>query len=75
MGADCAQYVSTHLPLHIIDELLKSSTDCRDQKHILSPLDDILTQSFDDVNKKFIQKAKSEVGQYSSSYMSTIILI
>ncbi len=55
-GVDCAQYISTHLSMSIIQNpKFKSSKDSCDLINLL------IFDSFHNVNKQFTEKAKKEV--------------
>ena len=51
-GADCAQYVSTHLPMAIVDSLAADAE---------LPVEDMFKSTFQRVNDKFTEKAREEV--------------
>jgi len=53
-GADCSQYVSTHLPMYIIQhEKFNNESDLE--------FNNLLTESFQAINKRFSEKAQREV--------------
>ena len=73
LGVDCAQYVSTHLPMHIIGELLKqtpSGASSNDKQDTLARLGDMLTHSFEAINRQFVNKAHREVGHNMTLLMT-----
>ena len=54
-GSDCAQYVSTHLPLNIIQH-----HDFKEKMDTNSNLESVFTETFELVNQKFLDKASKE---------------
>jgi serine/threonine protein phosphatase PrpC len=64
-GIDCAQYVSSHLPLYIIQGLnmLRKNTTYKSLSNsdLKNSIRSLLIESFEVTNKRFILKASNEV--------------
>lgn len=65
-GADCAQYISTHLPLAIVHSLGSGSigddeVNSPDEESGRLDIESMFRRTFRDVNERFTEKARQEV--------------
>ena len=60
-GVDCSQYVSSHLPLYIVQQQEFSNLSQIKNTDFVNSISNLLTRSFKIINQRFSEKAVQEV--------------
>jgi serine/threonine protein phosphatase PrpC len=60
-GVDCSQYVSSHLPLYIVQQQEFTNLSQLKNNEFINSMNSLLTRSFKIINQRFSEKAVQEV--------------